>query len=129
MTWEPEDLRRSAGVFPRRPSASRNDNLVDIGLLQKLAGYGIEASSPERATMQTIDMSPADMEHAALSGHLADDLHHPDRRCDLDDHDLAIDQSNLDRYDGAVPHIRDPRSDSKGRVGLAWSKLQGGNAL
>ena len=104
MTWEPEDLRPSAGVFPRRPSASRNDNLVDIGLLQELAGYGIEASAPERTTMQTIDMSPADMEHAALSGHLADDLHHPDRRRDLDDHDITIDQTNLDR-DGSAVHI------------------------
>src|SRR5262245_33157866 len=90
MVWESEGFRRSAGVFPRRPSASLNDNLVDIRLLQELAGYGIEASAPERTTMQAIDMSPADMEHAAHSGHLADDLHHPDRRHDLDDHDITI---------------------------------------
>ena len=34
MVWESEGFRRSAGVFPRRPSASLNDNLVDIGLLR-----------------------------------------------------------------------------------------------
>ena len=64
--------------------------------------------------MQAIDMSPGDMEDAARSGHLADDLHCPDRRCDLDGHDVAIDQTNLDRYGGAVQHIRDPRTDGKG---------------
>jgi hypothetical protein len=91
MAWEPEDFWRSPGVIPGRPSASFNDNLVDIGLLQELASDGIEASPPKCTTMQAIDMSPADMEHAAHSGHLADDLHHPNRRRDLDDHDLAID--------------------------------------
>jgi hypothetical protein len=131
MTWEPEDLRRLAGVFPRRPSASLNDNLVDIGLLQELAGYGIEANAPERATTQAIDMSPADMEHAAHSGHLADDLYHPDRGHDLDDHDITIDQTNLDRYGGAV-HIYAirvvmTRVEGKGRLGRS-SRLGGARA-
>ena len=106
MAWEPEDFRRSAGVFVCRPSASFNDNLVDIGLLQKLAGYGVEASPPECATVQAIDMSSADMKDAAYSGHLADDLNHPNRRRDLDDHDLAIDQTNVDRYGGAALYTR-----------------------
>jgi len=114
MAWEPEDFRRSSGVFPRRPSASFNDNLVDICLLQELAAYGIEASPAERAAMQPIDMSPADVKDAAHPGHAADDLHHSDRRRDLDDHDLAIDQANLDRNVGTIPHIRDLRSDGKG---------------
>jgi hypothetical protein len=115
MAWEPEDFRWSAGIFPGRPSASLNDNLVDIGLLQELAGYGIEASPPERAATQPINMSSADMELATHSGHLAYDLYHPGRRRDLNDHDIAIDQADLDRNGGTIPHIRDPRSDSKGR--------------
>ena len=115
MTWEPEDLRRSAGVFPRRPSASFNDNLVDIGLLQEPASYGIEACPPKRTTTQPVDMSSADMEHTAHSGHLADDLYDPGRRHDLDDDDITIDQTNLDRYGAQSIYIRDPRSDGKSR--------------
>jgi len=117
MAWEPEDFRRSAGIFPGRPSASLNDNLVDIGLLQELAGYGIEASPPKRAATQPINMNSANVEHAARSGHLAYDLHHPDWRRDLDDHDIAIDQANLDRYGGTIPHIRDPRSQRNRHMG------------
>src|SRR5262249_34015049 len=114
MVWEAEDFWRSPGVFPGRPSASFNDNLVDICFLQTLASDGIEASPPERAAIQAVDMSSANMEHPAPSGHFADDLHQADRRRDLDDHDLAIDQADLDRYGGAVPHIRESRSDNKG---------------
>jgi hypothetical protein len=70
--------------------------------------------------MQPIDMSSSDVEHAAYPGYLADDLHHPNRRRDLDDHDLAIDQANLDRYGGALPHmyaIRVVMARTGGRLG------------
>jgi hypothetical protein len=110
MAWEAEDFWRSSGVFACRPSASFNDNLVDISLLQELAAYGIEAGTPERAATQPIAVRPADVEQAAHPGDLAYDLHHPNRRRNLDNHDVAIDQADLDRYDGTIPHIRDPRS-------------------
>lgn len=110
MAWEAEGFWRSSGVFAGRPSASFNDNLVDIGLLQQLAAYGIEPGTPERAATQPIDVRPADVEQAAHPGYLADDLHYPNRRRDLDDHDVAVDQADFDRYGGAIPHIRDPRS-------------------
>lgn len=117
MAWEAEDLWRSSGVFARRPSASFNDNLVDIGLLQELAAYGIEASTSERAATQPIDVRPADVEQAAHPGYLADDLHHSNRRRDLDDHDVAVGQADLDRYGGTIPHIRDPRSQGNRHKG------------
>src|SRR5262245_59070401 len=102
MARKAEDFGRSSGVFAGRPSASFNDNLVDIGLLQELAAYGIEACTSKRAAMQVMDMSSSDLKDAADPSHLADDLHHPDRRRDLDDHNVAIDQADLDRYGGMV---------------------------
>ena len=76
MAREPEGFWRSSRVFARGPSASFNDNLVDIGLLQELAAYGIEAGASKRAATQPIDMRPADVEQAAYPDDLADDLHH-----------------------------------------------------
>jgi hypothetical protein len=58
-----------------------------------------------------------DVKQAAYSGYLADDLHHPGRRRNLDDHDVAVDQANFDCDDGTVPHIRDPRTRRNRRRG------------
>jgi hypothetical protein len=64
VTGESEWPRRAVGVFPRRPSASFNDNLVDIGFYHQLSTDRIEPGAGQRAWIQTLDVGLAHMKNA-----------------------------------------------------------------
>jgi len=74
VTGESEWPRQAAGVFPRRPSASFNDNLVDIGFYQQLSTERIESGAGERAWVQTLNVSLAYMKNTPSLRYLPNDL-------------------------------------------------------
>jgi hypothetical protein len=110
-----ERLRDPAAVFPRRPSASFNDNFVDIGFFHQLSTNRIKARPAKRAWIEPIDMRSAYEKDPADPRYTPKHLDNADGRADLDKHHVVIDGGHLDGDCTAIPRIRDPRTNRNGR--------------
>jgi hypothetical protein len=97
LTLGKADRARARAFVPaRRPSASLNDNLVDIRFLQQFATDGVKAGATERSRLETFDMDAVEVQDAPNPRNAADHFQRSDRDGDPHDHDGMIDEIDFD---------------------------------
>jgi hypothetical protein len=96
MAGEADGARDPASAAAGRASASLNDDLVDIRLLQQLPANSIDARTSECARLQALYVRTVDVQNASDDRKLADHLDQTNRHGYAQNHDRVIGKLDLD---------------------------------